>query len=314
MRVLLTSNSRYPASRGGNGSSRVHDALAKGLAEMGHKVLYWVKDGIGGALPRGVTAVERCRVDADIYHFNKVPSEDEVPPGKPWLRTYHAACDWTSFRKAAMTDNVVFVSRAHAESFGWTRYVWNGVDPSELTYSETKDDYFVFIVSHLWRGRDKGLGIAIAIAEHFGTRLIVGAALDDFMPDSLRSPNVEYRGLIDGVEKAELLAGARALLFPTQVTEPFGLVIAEALFSGTPVIASSKGACPELVTSDVGFTCDTIEDYLAAVTALPAIRPADCRRRAMAEFDYRVMTRHYLAEYGCELGRSGKSNFLKTTG
>jgi glycosyltransferase involved in cell wall biosynthesis len=187
--------------------------------------------------------------------------------------------------------------------------VWNGIDPAELTYSETKGDYFLFIVSSLWRGREKGLGIAIAIAEHFGARLVVGAALSDFMPDSLRSPNVEYRGMIEGAEKAELLAGARALLFPTQTTEPFGLVIAEALASGTPVIASNKGACPELVTSDVGFTCETLDDYVAAVEALPGIDPAACRRRALAEFDYRVMARRYVAEYERELGQAPKPTF-----
>jgi glycosyltransferase involved in cell wall biosynthesis len=302
MRVFLTSNSRYPASHGGNGSSRVHDAIAKGLAELGHEVLYWVEEGIGGPLPPGVI-------------FNKYPFDGPSPPdGKPWLRTYHAPYEWTSFRKPAMTENFIFVSRAHAESFGRTRYVWNGIDPSELMYSETKDDYFLFIISNLWRGREKGLGIAIAVTEHFGAKLIVGAALDDFMPDSLRSPNVEYRGPIDGAEKAELLAGARALFFPTQTTEPFGLVVAEALFSGTPVIASSKGACPELITPETGFTCETLDDYQAAVEKLPSIRPRACRRRAETEFNYRVMARRYVAEYERELSSPNIYRFPKPTG
>ena len=292
MRVFISSNSRYPAARGGNGASRVNDGIAKGLAELGHEVLYRVDEGIGEPLPAGIIAVDRIVADADIYHC------PDPPEGKPWLRTHHAPCERT-WNVPVMSEHIVFVSRAHARSFGRTRFVWNGIDPSELTYSETKGDYFLFIVSHLSRARKKGIGIAIAIADHFGARLIVGAVADGRAPTV--SPNVEFRGLIDGPEKAELLAGARALLFPTQVTEPFGLVIAEAMFSGTPVIASRNGACPELITPDTGFTCETMEDYLAAVESLPDVRPTDCRRRAETEFDYRVMARRYVAEYEREL-------------
>jgi glycosyltransferase involved in cell wall biosynthesis len=292
MRVFLSSNSRYPAARGGNGASRVNDGIAKGLAELGHDVLYRVDEGIDEPLPAGIIAVDHIVNDADIYHC------PDPPHGKPWLRTHHAACERTTNRPV-MSEHIVFVSQAHARSFGRTRFVWNGVDPSELTYSETKGDYFLFIVSHLSRARQKGIEIAIAIAGHFGARLIVGAAADGRAPAV--PPNVEFRGLIDGIEKAELLAGARALLFPTQFTEAFGLVIAEAMFSGTPVIASKNGACPELITPDTGFTCETMDGYLAAVESLPDIRPADCRRRAETEFDYRVMARRYLAEYEREL-------------
>lgn len=268
------------------------DGIARGLAALGHEVLYRVDGGIGEELPAGIIAVDRLVDGADIYHC------PDPPEGKPWLRTHHAPCERTS-NIPVMSEHIVFVSHAHARSFGRTRFVWNGIDPSDLVYSETRSDYFLFIVSHLSRARQKGIGIAIAIAEHFGAKLIVGAVVDD--PAPLISPNVEYRGLIDGVEKAELLAGARALLFPTQVTEPFGLVIAEALFSGTPVIASTNGACPELITPDTGFTCDTMAGYLAAVESLPRILPAACRRRAEAEFDYRVMARRYVAEYEKEL-------------
>jgi glycosyltransferase involved in cell wall biosynthesis len=292
MRVFLSSNSRYPAAHGGNGASRVNDGIAKGLAELGHEVLYRVDEGIAEPLPAGIIAVDRIVADADIYHCY------DPPDGKPWLRTHHAACERTTNRPV-MSEHIVFVSRAHARSFGRTRFVWNGIDPSELMYSETKGDYFLFIVSHLSRARQKGIAIAIALAEHFGARLIVGAVADD--PAPIVSPNVEYRGPIDGVEKADLLAGARALLFPTQFTESFGLVIAEALFSGTPVIASRNGACPELITPDAGFTCETMDDYLAAVENLPQIRPAACRRRAESEFDYRVMALRYVAEYEQEL-------------
>jgi glycosyltransferase involved in cell wall biosynthesis len=304
MRILLTSMSRYPARRGGNGSSRVLDGLAKGLAELGQTVLYCVSGGYAEPLPRGMMASRRDAADADLYHFNDYPMFGEPPPaGKPWLRTFHAPYE-PEFAPL-ISDHFIFVSRAQAKSFGSSRYVWNGADPAEFLYSETKDDYFLFIVSELSRAESKGLLTAIALVERLGTRLLVAALIDLHpLPPAFVSRNVTYLGEICDEEKATLLAGARALLFPVQIDEAFGMVVAEALMSGTPVIGSKRGALTELLTPDVGFTCDTLEDYVAAVERLDRIEPAACRRRALAEFDYRVMARRYLVEYERELGRA----------
>jgi glycosyltransferase involved in cell wall biosynthesis len=297
VRILLTSISRYPARRGGIGSSRVIDGLAKGLGELGHTVLYWVRDGYAEPLPSGVAASRRDVLDADLYHFNDYPMfGDPPPPDKPWLRTFHAPYE-PQFA-ALVCDRFVFVSRAQAASFGSLRYVWNGADPEELIYSGTKEDYFLFIVSELSRAESKGLRIAMETVERLGARLLVGATAD---ADPPLSPNVTYLGEIRDERKAELLAGARALLFPTQVDETFGMVVAEALMSGTPVIGSRRGALPELVTPEVGFVCDTIEEYVAAAENASRIDPAACRRRAMTQFHYRVMAERYVAEYEREL-------------
>jgi glycosyltransferase involved in cell wall biosynthesis len=306
MRVLLTSASRYPARFGGNGSSRAHDGIAKGLAELGHEVLYSVREGIDGPLPPGVRSSPRNVTDADIYHYNDYPIAGIGPPaGKPWIRTYQAPLENNRANVPLVNDHFVFVSSAHARSYGMTRYVWNGIDPAEFFYSEEKGDYLLFIVSALRRGEQKGLRIAIEVAERTKTRLIVGADVDlDPLPGWMQSNYVDYRGEIMGEEKALLLASARALINPTQVTEPFGLVTAEALISGTPVIGSRNGACPELISDDVGFICDTIDEYAAAVERVDAIDPAACRRRAMTEFHYRVMAQRYLDEYEVEMARN----------
>jgi glycosyltransferase involved in cell wall biosynthesis len=299
MRVLLTSISRYPARGGGLGSSRVHDVLAKGLGELGHTVYYSVAEGYGAALPEGVVASGR-EVDADLYHFIDYPTGGEPPPaGKPWVRTFHAPVDTAGDKKTSVDGHFIFVSRAHARSFGATRYVWNGIDPEECVYSETKDDFFLFVVSALSRAESKGLLTAIAVVERLGARLLVAAEVD---VEPVRSPHVTYLGAVEGERKAILFARARALLFPVRVCEPFGLVVAEALMSGTPVLGSRWGALPELVTSDVGFLCDSVEEYVVAAERLRGIRAEDCRRRSMTEFHYRVMTARYVAEYEREMG------------
>ena len=117
-----------------------------------------------------------------------------------------------------------------------------------------------------------------------------------------RSRGIEFVGEIYGTRKAELFAGAKGLLFPTMQDEPFGLVIAEALISGTPVICSNRGACPELVTEEVGFVCADLNEYERAIERIREISPNACREKAMKEFHYLRMARDYVKEYEKEIG------------
>jgi glycosyltransferase involved in cell wall biosynthesis len=105
-------------------------------------------------------------------------------------------------------------------------------------------------------------------------------------------------GFVQGQRKAELFAGAKGVLFPTQyVNEAFGLVLIEALFSGTPVIGSCCGAIPELLPPQAGFVCRDEADYVKAVANLPKILPSDCRQYALDHFHYLDMARAYVKEY-----------------
>jgi glycosyltransferase involved in cell wall biosynthesis len=302
VRILVTSKSRYPARLGGNGSSRVHDGIARGLAELGHAVYYCVENGYAQPLPDGVIASGRARRDVDIYHFNDYPAGGPPRPpgpprGMPWVHTVHDTNEGGFGPSVA--KHFIWCSRGQAAELGESRYVWNGIDPEEFLYSETKDDYFVYIVSHLSR-MNKGLPIAIAAVERIGARLIVAGHRDAPVPPS---PNVNCVGYVGGRRKAELLAGARATFFPVQGPEAFGLVVAEALMSGTPVIGSRNGSVPELVTPDVGFICDSVDEYAAAAERVHEISAAACRERAMREFHYLRMAGRYVEEYERELGR-----------
>ena len=102
-----------------------------------------------------------------------------------------------------------------------------------------------------------------------------------------------------------MLAGARAFLFPTKVDEAFGLGMAEALMSGTPVICSDRGACPEIITPDVGIVCTTHDDYVAAINKISAIPPRACRRKAMKKYHYMRMATDYVFEYQKEIALNG---------
>jgi glycosyltransferase involved in cell wall biosynthesis len=328
LRILLTSRHRYPAGgpvgtglganpRATGGASIVHDLLAKGLAELGHEVSYHLEYGHEGPPPEGVRFVEAPPPAVDIHHYYNswfLRIATTVPElaarDIPWIVSCHL--DGTAIpdaapghRRGEVPPNWVVVSRTLSRLYGHRRCVLNGVDPSALAYSASKEDYFLF-ASRAEAAEAKGIGLAMELSRLAGIRLVVVAASTELaaMADlhrRCRQAGVELVGDVRGSRKAELFAGARALLFPTQVSEAFGLVIAEALMSGTPVIASGRGACPELVTPEVGFICETRDEYLRAIDRIAEIRPEACRARAMAEYHYLRMTREYVREYMAEI-------------
>jgi glycosyltransferase involved in cell wall biosynthesis len=100
-------------------------------------------------------------------------------------------------------------------------------------------------------------------------------------------------------EKVELLARARAVLFPIDWDEPFGLVMAEAMCSGTPVIATPRGAVPEVVEDGVTGFIVPVEDWpeaaADAIQRLDEIDPEACRRRVEERFGKDLMVDRYEA-------------------
>jgi glycosyltransferase involved in cell wall biosynthesis len=77
----------------------------------------------------------------------------------------------------------------------------------------------------------------------------------------------------------------------------------EALMSGTPVISSDRGACPEIISADVGFICKSDEEYERAIACASDISPAACRDKALREYHYLKMAAGYLSEYQKEISQ-----------
>jgi glycosyltransferase involved in cell wall biosynthesis len=299
MHVVHVSRWHLPVRRYG-GVPRVLDWLAKAQAKQGDRVTILGPPGSScpGATCVPVPMAEEVADysaqlaaylprDADIAHFHHLPA---VEPKLPWVVTCHG----NSAGELAYRPNKIYVSRDHARRGGGTAFVHNGIDPDEFIYREHKDDYFLFL-SKASR-RVKGVDVAVRLARQLGFRLIVAGGTrfslrkTGGLLDSLLG-KVRFCGDVEGGRKAELLAGARALIFPIRWEEPFGLVVAEALMSGTPVITAPRGAMPELVTPDVGFLCDSYESMVDAVRRVAEISPAACRRRAMEH-----LTNHHAAE------------------
>jgi len=283
--------------------------LMKGLTELGHEVFYLLKQGAAIPLPAGATLVSEPVWEADILHTNSDRDECLIREwearGKPWVATCHIDMRSAGMAQRPTTTNWIFVSRTLARQHGRERYVLNGIDPDACIYSEQKQDYFMFMSSMDWEMK-KGLDIALSLAARHRLKLVVAGTGNNYkrimrITSLCRELGAEYVGDVRGKRKAELLAGAKAFIFPTRIDEAFGLGMVEALMSGTPVICSDKGACPEIITRDVGFICRYEPDYVNAIRRVSQISPQTCREKAMRDFHYLRMAQDYVVEYEKEI-------------
>lgn len=310
MRIYLSSGHKYPAWRYGVAAHVINDRLARGLAELSHEVRYHVEDFGEEKLPDDIIPVYGLQGDENIIHTNRFTAANAPEAQLPWVRSVHSDLLDQGLPRDRARPNFIFVSETMAHLHASNRFVWNGIDPADFIYSETKNNHFLFVVSGGVRKArvHKGLDVAFWIAKQTGIKLVVAGGTcnpEDIaeFDELCRENDADYIGLINGELKAETFTAAKALLFPTQMNEAFGLPVAEALMSGTPVIASNKGAMPELLDPLGGFVCADESEYLNAVANIGRIKPADCRQLALARFHYLDMTRNYVNEYEREIER-----------
>ena len=209
----------------------------------------------------------------------------------PVLQTLHHAPTtpevalWSRYPDAP----IVAVSRAQADLLAGLNVVatiHHAVDTAILTFQPEPDAGLLFL------GRftaGKGVLEAIDVARRTGRRLILAAAENDYfrkvVAPLVDGQQVVYAGEVDGAGKAELLGSARALLYPVQDAEPFGLVLAEAMACGTPVAALGRGAVRELVDGNItGVVFDSLDALVDGLPSVLAIDRAGVRARAVDRF------------------------------
>jgi glycosyltransferase involved in cell wall biosynthesis len=237
----------------------------------------------------------------------------------PTVTTLHGRLDLPDLPEVfACFPALPFVSISNSQrrpvpTANWIATVHNAVDTEQLGFHPDGGDYLAFL------GRispEKGLDRAISIARRVGMPIKVAARMPlqhaadastnadwwyyrSAIEPLLREPDVDYVGEIDDAHKAEFLGNARALLFPVDWPEPFGLAMAEALACGTPVVARRRGAAPEVVRHGVtGFIGETDDELAALCLWVDDIRREDCRADAVRRFSLQSMVDKYEAAYG----------------
>jgi glycosyltransferase involved in cell wall biosynthesis len=110
--------------------------------------------------------------------------------------------------------------------------------------------------------------------------------------------HIEWIGEITDAQKPHFLGNARALLFPIQWEEPFGIALAESFAAGTPVIATRRGATTEqIIQGKTGFVCDTVDDMVEATKHIDQLDRGACRQVCEERFSATAMTTRYLELY-----------------
>lgn len=187
---------------------------------------------------------------------------------------------------------------------GTWRTVYNAIDFAdyELKDTVTADAPLMFLGR---LDKIKGPHTAIEVALATGNKLILAGNVSH-TADNLRyfkteieplidNDRIKYLGALDDAGKNEYLGKAKALLFPIEWNEPFGLVMIEAMACGTPVIAFDKGSVPEVVDTNItGLIVKDAAEMTEAITKATSMDRTACRQQAMKRFDVKVIAQHYL--------------------
>ena len=216
--------------------------------------------------------------------------------------------------------------------------VHNAVNPDDFPFVADKKNYFVTLARF---APYKGQHIAVKAAAKLKKRLRMAGVVadiasnrklllelanplslyrsdeqfryysDKILPYVLRYRNITYSGNLSGRRKLKFLSEARALLFPIEWDEPFGMSVIEALACGTPVIAMNRGAMPEIIEHGVtGFLANNEAEFMEFMTRIDEIDPVACRRSVEKRFSADAMADAYIDRYNEVIRRYKQTSSL----
>jgi len=322
------------------GTERVVSYLTEALVEAQHEVtLYASGDSVTGArlvsvCPRALrlnkSSVDRQShhirmleyVQRDIeqfdivhYHIDYMHFPLSRRQHVPSLTTLHGRLDLLDLVPLYREyDDMPLVSISDAQRaplpwVNWQATVHHGL-PEDLHVPRKRAGKYLAFLGRI--SPEKRVDRAIEIARRTGIKLKIAAKVDavdreyfqEEIEPLLEGPLVEFIGEIGEKQKGRFLGNARALVFPIDWPEPFGVALIEALACGTPVIAFRCGSVPEVIEDGVtGFVVDDIEGAVEAVKRLDIISRQRCREVFEERFTNRRMMCEYLKVYQKLAGR-----------
>ena len=157
-------------------------------------------------------------------------------------------------------------------------------DPTEFKLQENKEDYYLYLGRLIDR---KGYNIAVEVCKKLNKRLIIAGP-------GIPPEYGEYVGVVGPEERAKLMAGATALFAPTIYLEPFGNIVPEAHFCGTPTITTDWGAFTETnINGLTGYRCRSFQEFCDATEMVKSLDPAKIWKRAIDTYSLPVIAQKY---------------------
>ena len=264
--------------------------------------------------------IEIAKGDYDIIHDHtwKEGLSSAAFIGTPIIHTVHGLLNEETIRFYSLFKNypgIHFVTISNYQQtclpgLNYAATVYNSIDFPRYPYSEEKEDLFFYIGRF---NEAKAPHLACEVAEKLGKKLILaGVALDqterNYFDQYVKphlSDDIVYVGELGhwSKEKLQLFSRAKGFLFPIQWDEPFGIVMAEAMACGTPVVTFKRGSTPEVIAHGItGFVVETMEEFIDAVEHIDEISPQACRERAENMFTVSSMVDNYERVYMKVLG------------
>ncbi|MBC7624912.1 MAG: glycosyltransferase [Aeromicrobium sp.] len=314
------------------GIERVIDMLVRGLVARGHEVTLFAhaesdvpcklvpysgtRSGSAADTLRNMMTISRTVIGGgfDVVHsFGRIAYLlPLLPLSIPKLMTYQreitpASIGW-GHRLSRGTLHFSAISNwmiADVKHLASWHLVYNGVPMQVYDFVQNVEDdaplVFLGRIEHI-----KGTHLAIEIAQRTGRRLVIAGNIppaqqsyfDTRVKPHLHSKRITYIGAVDDQQKNILLGSAAALLMPILWEEPFGIVMAEALACGTPVLALRRGAVPEVIVDGVtGFVRDDVDGLVQAVADVARLDRRGSRARAESIFSDSAVVDAYLNVY-----------------
>jgi glycosyltransferase involved in cell wall biosynthesis len=261
--------------------------------------------------PRIVTCLHISEVFENANNFDLIHNHFDYLPltysrlvSTPVLTTIHGFSSPQIMPVYYKYKDNYFVSISDSDRVDGLNYiatVYNGIKLSDFTYTDTPGDAL------LAYGRihpEKGFHLAIEVAKKSGLPLVIAGYIQDMcyfeekIAPHVDGKNIKYVGTVSVEGRDELLKKSYAVLHMNTIPERFGLVMAESMAAGVPVIAMDLGSCREVISDGrTGFLIHDVEEAVKAVEKIPQIPRQACRQRVKEKFSLETMVKNYEKVY-----------------
>lgn len=282
------------------GTERVIWYLGEELSKLNHNVTFLVGKNSYCSfadvkfINTNVSIWEQIPENTDIVHFQHQPVNIHLAK-KPYVVTMHGNTNDNN----PLNINTIFVSKNHAERFGSSSFVYNGLnwnDYSKPTFK--KENYFHFLGNAAWRVKNVKGAISIVKSSKQNIKILGGHRFNFKMGIRFTfTSRASFYGMVGGARKNNLLNKSKGLIFPVLWHEPFGLAITESLFYGCPVFGTPYGSLPELVNKEVGFLSIKKNELVNAVKNANLFSQKKCNEYVTDVFNSKKMALNYLNKY-----------------